>query len=103
RDPRQRRHKRNSEQQRGKDECSRLGAGDCFDELDLRLGIGLCIFDELLGQLTVRRRLRRNIGGRQPPSLSSASSSSLARPLLSSRATTNPTTAAPASAMPGLL
>src|SRR5205085_10316388 len=68
---------------------------------DLGLGIRLALLDELMDELTdgAFGRLRARIDRLQHQS--SSSSALLPSPLLTRRATTKPTTAAPARAMPG--
>src|SRR5205085_10520497 len=91
-----------AEHRRRDDQRLALRAGNGLDQADLGARISLALVDELADQLThgTFRSGQARIDRLQHQS---SSSSSLARPLLTSRATTKPTTAAPASAMPGLL
>ena len=106
----ERRHgdeQRAAEQARRQRQRLRLGGRDRLGEADLGAGIGLAVLDELVDELA-DRTFRRGGGSGDPPASASVAVVFVvavvrARPLFSSRATTKPTTAAPASATPGLL
>src|SRR5206468_4009073 len=78
--------------------------GEGFREADLGASVRLAVLDQLVNELADRPFRRRRSGINRLQHQASSPSLWLAvTPVLSSRATTKPTTAAPASAMPGLL